>query len=209
MVTKIILGKAWRKPYWIFYYLVNRLSFWRCWHLQAQARLYGAKVLIGHNVIITHPTQFQGFGTLLLEEDVKLGYMMGGLKNSFILLQPRTDTAIIQIGQGSILMNGSELISRSKISIGKNCRIGAGCVFLDADFHGLGADERDQVGATEPIIVGDNVWLGRSVTVLKGVCIGDDAVVGANCVVTKNIPPGGIAVGNPMRIVGSVYHRNA
>lgn len=128
-----------------------------------------------------------------------------------ILLQTRTDAAVIQIDQGSILMNGSELISRSSIYIGKNCRIGAGCAFLDADFHGIGADERDQVGVTKPIIIGDNVWLGvwlgRSVTILKGVHVGNDAVIGANCVVTKDIPAGGIAVGNPVRIVGSVYER--
>jgi maltose O-acetyltransferase len=108
-----------------------------------------------------------------------------------------------------MLMNGSELMSRSEICLGGNCRIGAGCVFLDADFHGLGVNERDQVGITEPIAVGNNVWLGRGVTVLKGVHIGDDAVVGAGCVVSKSIPAGGIAVGNPMRVVGSVYDRDA
>lgn len=207
MAAMTLLGKAWRKPYWVFYYLVTKLSFWRCWLLKAQARFYGGRVEIGHNVVITHPTQFQGFGTLILGDNVKLGFMMGGLKNIPILLQPRTDAAVIQIDQGSILMNGSELISRSSIYIGKNCRVGAGCVFLDADFHGIGPDERDQVGITKPIIIGDNVWLGRSVTVLKGVHVGNDAIIGANCMVTKDIPAGGIAVGNPMRIVGSVYDR--
>lgn len=204
-----LIGKVWRKPYWVYYYFVSRLSFLRKWHLRIQARFYGAKVEIGRNVTITHPICFQGFGTLVVEDNVRLGFMMGGLKNAPILFQPRTNTALIQIGEGSAVMNGCEVIARSRIQIGRNCLIGAGCVFLDADFHGLAVDERDQVGVSKPIIIGNNVWLGRAVTVLKGVCIGDDAVVGANCVVTKDIPAGGIAVGNPMRLVGSVYNRGS
>ncbi len=204
-----LLGKAWRKPYWVYNYVVNKTSFWKRWCLKMQARLYGTKVQIGRNVIINHPTQFQGFGILILEDDVKLGFMMAGLRNAPILLQPRANVSVIQICRGSMLMNGCELMSQSRISIGENCRIGAGCIFLDADFHALGVDERDKVGVTKPIIVGNNVWLGRSVTVLKGVHIGNDAVVGANSVVTKDIPAGGIVVGNPMQVVGSIYERDA
>ena len=52
-----------------------------------------------------------------------------------------------------------------------------------------------------PITVGNNVWIGANVTVLPGVSIGDDAVIGAGSVVTKNIPSGVLAAGNPCRVI--------
>ena len=51
--------------------------------------------------------------------------------------------------------------------------------------------------------IGDRVWLGAKVTVLKGVTIGNDAVIGAGSVVTKDIPPHGIAVGVPAQVIKS------
>ena len=52
-----------------------------------------------------------------------------------------------------------------------------------------------------PITVGNNVWIGANVTVLPRVSIGDDAVIGAGSVVTKNIPSGVLAAGNPCRVI--------
>ena len=52
-----------------------------------------------------------------------------------------------------------------------------------------------------PIVIGSNVWIGDKATILPGVTIGDGAVIGANTVVTHNVPPYSTAVGNPMRII--------
>jgi acetyltransferase-like isoleucine patch superfamily enzyme len=54
----------------------------------------------------------------------------------------------------------------------------------------------------KPVIVDDDVWLGYNVTVLPGVTIGKGSVIGAGSVVTKNIPPYSIAVGNPCKVIG-------
>ena len=70
------------------------------------------------------------------------------------------------------------------IEIGENFYMNVNCVILDG-----------------PIIVGNNVWIGANVTVLPGVSIGDDAVIGAGSVVTKNIPSGVLAAGNPCRVI--------
>jgi len=207
-VVLSLLYKAWRKPIFVLNAISTRFSFWRLWQVKVQARLYSATVQIGRRVTITHPLRFQGFGSLILEDEVKLGSFLAGLSNSPILFQPRTNSAIIRVGQGTAIMNGCELMARVSITIGKNCRIGAGCAFLDSDFHGLAPSQRDQVGLSQPIILGNNVWLGQGVTILKDVCIGNDAVVGAGCIVTKDIAAGAIAVGNPMRIIGSVYERS-
>lgn len=56
-----------------------------------------------------------------------------------------------------------------------------------------------------PIVIGRNVWIGANVTILKGVTVGDDAVVAAASVVTKDVPAGSIVVGSPARVVRSVH----
>ncbi|MBL4677498.1 MAG: hypothetical protein JKY70_15040 [Mucilaginibacter sp.] len=54
---------------------------------------------------------------------------------------------------------------------------------------------------TKPVIIEDNVWIGETVSVLPGVTIGKGSIIGASAVVTKNIPPYSIAVGNPAKVI--------
>ena len=60
---------------------------------------------------------------------------------------------------------------------------------------------RAKLEAAAPIAIGDNVWLGGGTIVLPGVTIGDDSVIGAGAVVTKDVPADVLAVGNPARVV--------
>jgi maltose O-acetyltransferase len=60
---------------------------------------------------------------------------------------------------------------------------------------------RDKWEAARPIVIGDNVWLGGGVIVCPGVTIGEDTVVGAGAVVTRDLPANVVAVGNPARVV--------
>lgn len=107
------------------------------------------------------------------------------------------------------------------ISIGARTFVNFGAVFLDAAPITIGADvqigpnvqlltptheldpERRRAGweRAVPVAIGDNVWLGGGVIVCPGVSIGENTVVGAGAVVTKDLPPGVLAVGNPARIV--------
>ncbi|MDE6407021.1 MAG: hypothetical protein K2K48_06295 [Anaeroplasmataceae bacterium] len=59
----------------------------------------------------------------------------------------------------------------------------------------------------KPVIIGDKTWLGANVTVLPGVTIGEGAVIGAGSVVTKDIPPYTVAVGNPCKVVKEIPHK--
>jgi maltose O-acetyltransferase len=59
--------------------------------------------------------------------------------------------------------------------------------------------------AALPITIEDNVWIGGLAVICPGVTVGQDSVIGAGTVVTKNVPPGSIAVGNPARVVSSVH----
>ncbi len=83
------------------------------------------------------------------------------------------------------------------IKLGSNVRCGANTLITDADWH---LDD-PRSGEPKPVIIGDNVWLGEGVKVLKGVTIGENSVIGAGSVVTKDIPANVIAAGNPCRVI--------
>ena len=90
------------------------------------------------------------------------------------------------------------------VTIGDDVQIGPNVQLLTA-FHPVAAGpRRDKWEAARPITVGDNVWLGGGVIVLPGVTIGANTVVGAGAVVTRDLPPDVVAVGNPARVVRPV-----
>jgi acetyltransferase-like isoleucine patch superfamily enzyme len=99
-------------------------------------------------------------------------------------------------------------VSRS-IRIGRHCYIASGASIADFDGHPLDAAER-RAGkptppeACRPIVIGDDVWIGAHVMILKGVTIGDRSIVAAGSVVTRDVPPDSIVAGNPARVVKSL-----
>ena len=84
------------------------------------------------------------------------------------------------------------------MTIGDHTVIAPGCFITDHN-HGIAPDKRidEQPCVSEPVTIGKDVWLGTKVVVLPGVSIGDGAVVAANAVVTKNVPPAGVVAGVP------------
>ena len=93
------------------------------------------------------------------------------------------------------------ILDEADVTIGDNVFIGPN-VSLCTIIHSLEAGPRNRgIMCARPITIGDNVWIASNVTVLPGVTIGDGAVVGAGSVVTKDIEPYTLAVGNPCRKV--------
>jgi acetyltransferase-like isoleucine patch superfamily enzyme len=109
----------------------------------------------------------------------------------------------ITIEQGAYINRYTMIDAHESIIISKECMIGPHCYITDGD-HGMEMDipVGKQPMTTAPVLLEEGVWLGAGVKVLKGVTIGRHAVVGAGAVVTKSIPPGGIAVGVPSRVIG-------
>lgn len=85
------------------------------------------------------------------------------------------------------------------IGLGSRCRVGPYVMIVDTAFHEL--LDRAKAPPSEPVIIGDDVWLGAKVSVLPGVTIGRGAVVGTGAVVTKDIPPFAVVAGVPAKIV--------
>lgn len=108
------------------------------------------------------------------------------------------------IGEGTFINHGAYFMDCAPITLGKHCFIGPSCNLYTA-VHPLLASQRNQgIERALPITIGDNVWFGGNVTVLPGVNIGHDTVIGAGSVVTRDIPAGVVAVGNPCRVLREI-----
>jgi acetyltransferase-like isoleucine patch superfamily enzyme len=130
------------------------------------------------------------------------------------LIQPCMFTvfpdAVVTIGD-NVGISGSTLRCSEAITIGNNTTIGSGCLIVDTDGHPQDVNERlhadDEIKTyykntkNRPIVIGENVFIGARCIVMKGVTIGDGAIVGAGSVVTKDVPPYTVVAGNPARIV--------
>ena len=96
------------------------------------------------------------------------------------------------------------ILDGAKVTFGDNVFIAPNCGFYTAG-HPLDPIERNKgLEYARPITVGDNVWFGAQVCVLPGVTIGDNCVIGAGSVVTRDIPSGSVAVGNPCRVIKKI-----
>jgi acetyltransferase-like isoleucine patch superfamily enzyme len=104
--------------------------------------------------------------------------------------------AVIEIGN-NCGFTGTVIGCAKHIKIGNNVRCGANSMITDSDWH----TDDYRTGDDAAVIIEDNVWLGYGVKVLKGVRIGENTLVGACSVVTKDLPANVIAAGNPCKII--------
>lgn len=119
----------------------------------------------------------------------------------------------VEIGDGCFVNVGCKFLDSARIVIGDLCAIGPGVMFLAAG-HPVSSEERDLVNENgqrtgvinicKPITVEERVWIGGGAIILGGVTIGRGTTIGAGAVVTKSLPPGVLAAGNPARIIREI-----
>jgi hypothetical protein len=101
-------------------------------------------------------------------------------------------------------LSGTVLCAGRSIRIGEGTIFGSGVLVIDNDFHQPGENwnwKTDCVTGARPVLIGRGVFVGARAIILKGVTIGDRAVIGAGAVVSRDVPPGMVAAGNPARIL--------
>jgi maltose O-acetyltransferase len=105
------------------------------------------------------------------------------------------------VGARTFINFGVVLLDVATITIGDDVQVGPNVQFLTPTHPVEAEPRRAKLEAARPIAVGDNVWLGGGVILCPGVSIGENTVVGAGAVVTRDLPPNVVAVGNPARVV--------
>lgn len=114
--------------------------------------------------------------------------------------------ATIELEEG-VGMSSTVICAAKAVKVGEGTIIGGGALIIDTDFHlrtPEGSWGTDPLAVSQPVRIGKRCFIGARATILKGVTIGDDAVVGAGSVVTKDIEPRAIVGGNPARVIGRV-----
>jgi acetyltransferase-like isoleucine patch superfamily enzyme len=162
-------------------------------NIHPSAKYTNHNIRIKNNCIVSIDEQTQMVGSLIFDKD----------------------NASISIGK-RVFMNGS-LIAARHIEIGDDVLISWGTTVADHNSHSISfskrsndaidwmVDKKDWTHVKiEPIKICDKVWIGFNAIILKGVTIGEGAIVGAGSVVTKDVPPWTIVAGNPARVIKEI-----
>lgn len=182
------------KPYWLKRVQSRFSAFYakRFIHPAFDALGEGARFLAPHSVQI-HGRQIQAGRFLHLISDrlkpVKL-----------TTWADKSHQGKITIGDFCLIAPGVEITSLASITIGDNCMIAADVLIHDCDWHGL-YNRLRPFRCQSPVTLADNVWIGTRAIITKGVSIGENSVIGAGSIVTKDIPANCVACGNPAKVV--------
>lgn len=177
------------------------------------ARVHGRREIRTYRRLSSNPSAFEGativtpvlaVGSGRIEaRDVQFGYVPSPFAHHGCTHLEARGTSTIRIGAQSVVNNACVLIAEGPgITIGARALLGPEVMVFDSDFHSLHPDERQSgTPARARVLIGRNVFLGARTMVLKGVEIGDNSVIGAGSVVTRDVPPNVIAAGNPCVVI--------
>jgi carbonic anhydrase/acetyltransferase-like protein (isoleucine patch superfamily) len=112
---------------------------------------------------------------------------LGGMIPSSVSVE---QGAVLKIGDETILNYGVSIVARSSITIGRRCMFGSFVRLSD-----------ESMGRVAPVVLGDDVWVAHGAIIQPGVTIGNGSVVSAGSVVTADVPPRSVAIGNPARVM--------
>ena len=162
--------------------------------------------------VVFQPVLFLGAGSIVLGQRVEFGWpTSAAFFTGYCHVEASAPASRIEFGDGAQINNNAFIKSEGPgIRIGARALLGSQVTIYDSDFHDLRAgrrrDGRQRMAAVE---LGEDVFIGDRVLILKGVRIGAHAVIGAGSVVTSPIPEGTIAAGNPARVIGEVQGMDA
>lgn len=136
--------------------------------------------------------------------------IIGCVKGAFVITAPFYCDygSNITIGNDFYTNHNCTILDGARVTFGNHVFIAPNCVFSTAG-HAIDAKQRARgLEIALPITVGDHVWIGANVSVLPGVTIGSNSIIGAGSVVNKNIPEGVIAAGVPCRVLRKITEKD-
>jgi maltose O-acetyltransferase len=154
------------------------------------------------------PVQLVGKGEIEFHGCVQIGYFPSPFfLSGYSYIEARNEHAKVKIGDGTVINNNFVAISEHKsITIGKQVLIGTSVEIYDSNFHGVEPERRlvSHPEEASDVTIEDNVFIASNVKILKGVTIGRDSVIANGAIVTRCIPQGVLAGGNPAKVIRAI-----
>lgn len=175
------------------------------------AKIYNDFVFRYRKVVASEKVRIKGFikiygrGKFIFGKNVKINSSrmsnpIGGETKTVLFCSPG---ATISVGDNTGMSNCA-IVAKQSVTIGDNVKIGGSVKIYDNDFHSLDANERNfgkDMPKCAPVVVKNGAFIGAFSIILKGVTVGENSIVGAGSVVTKNIPDNEIWAGNPAKFI--------
>ena len=171
-----------------------------------QVRASRGKIEMGSSATFDTAVSFYGScGHIKIGRKQGIGFRLSPNTKVGVAIQARHPRSSILIGDECHFVNGVSILANNSIRIGNRVLIGADTSITDCDWHEIDPDTRcHSSGASAPVIIGDDVWIGQRVVVLKGVTIGNGSIIGAGAVVVSDVPPRCIFAGVPARLIREI-----
>ncbi|MBF0258882.1 MAG: acyltransferase [Desulfamplus sp.] len=155
---------------------------------------------LGRNSYVVKPWYIEVFGgPVTIGENITL-LASSDKRTRLTVWSDKKDIPGIYIGDHVLISPGVRISAAREIMISDNCMIASNAYITDSDWHGI-YDRSLPPDTAYPVKLENNVWIGDSAIICKGVTIGQNSIIGAGAVVSSDIPPDSIAVGNPARVV--------
>ena len=182
------------RPYYI-------KQFWyRIQHIYIRHKLVPELKSLGTNPFIVKPWYIEIFGyPVTIGSNITL-LGCSDKKTRLTVWSDKKDIDGITIGDHVLISPGVRISAANSIKIADSCMLASNVYITDSDWHGI-YDRSMTPVKTSKVILKENVWIGDSSIVCKGVTIGENSIVGAGSVVTCDIPPNVIAAGNPAKVI--------
>ena len=182
------------RPYYI------KKAWYRLQHLYIRHKLSPQLAFLGKHPFIVKPWHIEIFGG-----PVRIGNNITLLgcsdkKTRLTVWSDKKNINGITIGDHVLISPGVRISAANSITIADSCMLASHVYITDSDWHGI-YDRSLPSGEVCPVVLEENVWVGDSSIICKGVTIGRNSIIGAGAVVTSNIPANVIAAGNPARII--------
>lgn len=168
-------------------------------HISSCNRISGEPMLL-------QPLFAVGPGKVCFGSNVKIGCNPSPyLYNTYAHFDLRDENSEINISDNVWINNNVVLIADcAKISIGKNTIIGPNLSVFTSDFHDINPNRMSANYIKSDVVIGENVFIGMNVTILKGVSVGDNTVIGTGSIVSKSFPANVVIAGNPAKIIKNI-----
>ena len=114
------------------------------------------------------------------------------------------DGGVLRVGSETYFSEGCKITCREKIDIGENCAIAWGVQIIDTDEHVVINNDQTITNIAAPIRINNHVWIGCNAIILKGVTIGENSIIAAGSIVTKDVPPHSLVAGNPAKVIRKI-----